>query len=236
MKYLLLYIYTIVSYSILYILTFLGSVLVLLLYPFGFRKTIRNLLALWARGTFVILAKRFTIKGKENINKDRNYILMANHSSIFDIMGIMSICPNIAWFGRAHLLKIPVFGKLLQSINYIPMETRDLRNTKLMIEKLVKNTKNQTVAIFPEGTRTVNGELAPFRKGFLHVMKASKLDILPVSLIGFYKFKPKNRFYFNYSEKLSAKVHRPIPYDELKNLTDQEIIERVKTTIESALF
>ena len=102
-----------------------------------------------------------------------------------------------------------------------------------MIEKLVKNTENQTVAIFPEGTRTLNGEINIFRKGFLHVLKASKMEILSISLIGFYKFKPKNRYYFDYSKKLSAKVHDPIPYSEVENLDDKEIIQKVKTIIES---
>ncbi len=231
----ILYIYTILVYLFLYPITLVGSLLVLILYPLGFKDTIRFLLQLWAQGTFIILAKNFQIIGKENIKKDKRYLLMANHSSIFDIMGVMSICPNIAWFGRAHLLKIPVFGNLLRAINYIPMKTSDLRNTKLMIEKLVENTENQTVAIFPEGTRTVNGEMNTFRRGFLHVLKASKLDILPISLIGFYEFKPKNRFYFDYNRKLSAKIHTPIPYSELENLDDNEIINRVKSIIESSL-
>lgn len=235
MRYPILYTYTILVYTILYPFTFFNILIVLMLNKFGFQKAVRQVLGFWAQGTFFILGKHFQIEGKENINKERKYLLMANHSSIFDIMGIMTIYPDVSWFGRAHLLRIPIFGKLLEVINYIPMKSTDLRNAKSMIEQLIKNTENQTVAIFPEGTRTINGETNTFRKGFLHVLKASKLDILPVSLIGFYEFKPKNRFYFKYSKKLSAKIHPPISYSELENLDDKEIISMVQSKIESAI-
>ncbi|MCD6089927.1 MAG: 1-acyl-sn-glycerol-3-phosphate acyltransferase [Bacteroidales bacterium] len=231
----ILYIYTLLAYMVLYPFTFLIVLLILTLNTFSFKKAIPFVIRFWASSTFLIIGKTFSIEGRENLDKSRKYILMANHSSIFDIMGIMAICPNIVWFGRANLMDIPVFGKLLEAINFIPMKSTDLKNAKFMIEQLVRSTENKTVAIFPEGTRTTNGEMNNFRKGFLHVLKASQLELLPVSLIGFYEYKPKNRFYFDYSQKLSAKIHAPIPYSELKNLEDKEIITIVKSKIESGI-
>ena len=231
----LLYIYTIIAYSILYVFTAILVLLSLLLNLIKGKKALHRIICFWAKGTFYILGKLFRIDGKQHINKENRYILMANHSSLFDIMGIMSIYPNVSWFGRAHLLNIPFFGKFLKSINYVPMKTSDLRNTKQMVEMLINKTENQTVAIFPEGTRTLTGDLNKFRRGFLHVLKATELDILPVSLKGFYKFKPKHRFWFDYSAKLSAKVHPPILYKDIKHLEDYEIINLVQTKIASAL-
>jgi len=231
-----LYIYTTISYLILYPFTFINVLIILTLNVFKLEKAIRAILRFWARGTFIIVGKSFKLEGKEHIDKNRKYILMANHASMFDIMAVMAICPSVSWFGRAHLLNIPIFGTFLKAINYIPMKSTDLRNTKQMVGQLINKTKNQTVAIFPEGTRTVNGEMNNFRRGFLHVLKASKLDILPVSLIGFFEFKPKDRFYFEYSKKLSAKIHKPIAYSELEKLNDKEIIRTVQSKIESALI
>lgn len=235
MRVAILHIYTILSYSVLYPFTFICVLVNLILNALDLQKAVRLVIGIWAFGSFLIIGKSFRIEGRENLNRERKYILMANHASLFDIMGIMTICPGVSWFGRAHLLKVPVFGKFLEVINYIPMKSSDLRNAKQMIEQLISKTQNQTVAIFPEGTRTSNGEMNNLRKGFLHVLKASELDILPVSLIGFFEFKPKNRFYFDYSTKLSAKIHAPIPYSELKNLEDKEIIAMVQSKIESAL-
>lgn len=235
MRIILHYIYTTLSYTVLYGFTSVLILFILLLNLLGLNKVIHYVLGFWARGVFLILGKRFSVEGRANINKDHKYILMANHSSLFDIPGITAIYPNASWFGKEYLIKIPVFGKLLKIINFIPMKSSDLRNTKFMIEQLIQQTENRTVAIFPEGTRTTNGELNSFRKGFLHVLRASKLDILPVSLVGFYEFKPKNRFYFNYSKRLSAKIHPPILYSEIESLDDKEIIHIVQSKIESAL-
>ncbi len=235
MKIFFLYTYTFITYSILYVFTAISVLLSLFLDLIKQKKSLRKIISFWAKGTFYILGKLFSIEGKKHINKEQNYILMANHTSMFDIMGIMSIYPNVSWFGRAHLLSIPFFGKFLKIINYVPMKTSDLRNAKKMVEMLISKTKDQTIAIFPEGTRTSTGELNKFRRGFLHVLRATELDILPISLQGFYKFKPKHRFYFDYSANLSAKIHPPIIYSEIKHLKDEDIINLVQTKIASAL-
>lgn len=229
------YLYTLLAYTLLHILTAVSVLISLLLYALGRNKAMNRVIHLWARGSFLIIGKRIHVEGSENLIKGKKYILMANHTSMFDIMGIMSIFPGVAWFGKEYLVKIPVFGTLLRGINYVPMKTTDLRNTKEMVNKLIKNTNNHTVAIFPEGTRTITGELSKFRKGFLHVLKASELDILPLSLIGFFEFKPKNRFYFRYRARLKVKIHEPLLYSELKELTNNEIINLVQVRIESVL-
>lgn len=235
MKRPLLYTYTILSYSLLYPFTFFVVLMILFLHTTRFQKPVPAVIKFWARGSFLMIGKFYKIEGRENVKPGQKYILLTNHSSLFDIMGIMSINANVSWFGRANLMQIPVFGKVLRVIHYIPMQSSDLRNTKTMIDQLIQSTENQTVAIFPEGTRTTTGDLNRFHKGFLHVLKASQLDILPVTLRGFYEFKPKNRFYFNYPVKLSARIHPPISYKGLEHLEDREIIEKVKTLIESAL-
>lgn len=235
MKRPILYTYTILSYSLLYPFTFFIVLTVLLLHTLRFQKTIPAIVKLWAYSSFLMIGKFYKIEGWEHFDKNRKYILLTNHSSLFDIMGIMAISSRVSWFGRADLMQIPVFGKVLRVLHYIPMQSTDLKNTKNMIGQLIKGTENQTVAIFPEGTRTTTGSLNRFHKGFLHVLKASQLDILPITLKGFYEFKPKTRFYFNYSVKLSARIHPPISYSGLKNLEDREIIEKVRASIESAL-
>ncbi|MBN1115927.1 MAG: 1-acyl-sn-glycerol-3-phosphate acyltransferase [Bacteroidales bacterium] len=229
------YIYTILAYMFLHILTAISVILSLVFYTLRWKKAMNTVIYFWARGSFLIIGKRLHAEGLANLEKGKKYILMANHTSMFDIMGIMSVFPGVAWFGREYLIKIPVFGTLLRGINYVPMKTTNLRNTKEMVNELIKNTNNQTVAIFPEGTRTVTGELSKFRKGFLHVLKASELDILPVTLIGFFDFKPKNRFYFRYRPRLTVQIHPPLFYSELKELADNEIINLVQSRIESVL-
>jgi 1-acyl-sn-glycerol-3-phosphate acyltransferase len=179
---------------------------------------------------------KFKIHGKEFIEKDKNYLLLANHTSIFDIMAIMAFFPGVSWFGKEYLTKIPVFGYFLKSINFIPMKTANVRNTKVMLEQLVLHSKGLTIAMFPEGTRTTDGRIHDFRRGFIHVLKVAELEVLPVTLKGLFELKPKTRFYIQLMSKAEVFIHKPIPKNELINQSDKEIITLVKNRIESVYY
>lgn len=198
------------------------------------KRPIRFISMLWAKSVFVILGKKFRVRGRENIEKDKRYILVANHGSLFDIVAIISFYPGISWFGHERLLKVPLFGKILQMTDYIPFKEPTYTNTRQMIEQLVYSSKYQTVAIFPEGTRTLNGNINQFYRGFIYLFRTRDIEILPVTLNGFYKLKPKNRFYINFDSILEVVIHKPIKREELINRNDCEIIDGVKSVIKSA--
>jgi 1-acyl-sn-glycerol-3-phosphate acyltransferase len=103
-----------------------------------------------------------------------------------------------------------------------------------MLDQLFQISRKQTVAIFPEGTRTLDGKINDFYKGFIYLLRSTDIGILPVTLNGFYKLKPKNRFYINFNSKLDVVIHKPIKREELIDKNDAEITDIVKVIIESA--
>jgi 1-acyl-sn-glycerol-3-phosphate acyltransferase len=221
-------------FGILYIFT---AICVLTTLIFAFLRLIKPIQVVsqaWAKSVFIIIGKRFRISGMENIKRESRYILVANHGSLFDIVAIMSIYPGISWFGHERLLKVPLFGRLLKMNGYIAFKEPTYRNTKAMIEQLILRSKAQTVAIFPEGTRTLDGKINDFYRGFIYLIRNSEVDILPLTLNGFYDLKPKNRSYINFDAELDIIVHKPIKREDLINKTDIEIVEAVKDIILSA--
>ena len=221
-------------FAILYCYTAVGVLIILIFAWLNLKGPIRLLSQLWAKTVFLIIGKKFHISGKENIREGARYILLANHASLFDIVAIMSFYPGVSWFGHERLLRIPLFGKILKMTDYVPFKEPTVKNTKQMLDQLVQKSKYQTVAIFPEGTRTLNGKINEFYKGFIYLLRTSDIAILPVTLNGFYKLKPKNRFYINFDSKLNIVIHPPLRREELIDKTDSEIIETVKSVIESA--
>ncbi len=215
-------------------LTALTVIIMLPFAYFGSGRVVRALLFAWSRLVFLSMGKKLRVHGRQNVLKDKRYILLANHSSLFDILAIVAFYPGVSWFGREHLLKIPVFGRVLKMINYVPMKATDLRNTREMIANITDSSKGNTVAIFPEGTRTLDGSINNFKKGFLHVLRATELSILPVTLNGFYHFKPKGRFYINFRSRLGVVIHPPIHSEDLDTKSDREIVDHIKGVIESA--
>lgn len=225
---------SVLLFGILYIYTAFGVLINLSLAFLHLKGPIHIISMVWAKSVFLIIGKKFVVTGKEYLNKKNRYILVANHASLFDIVAIMSFYPGVSWFGHERLLKVPLFGKLLKMNGYIPFKEPNYRNTKEMIDQLVMQSKDQTVAIFPEGTRTLNGKINEFYRGFIYLFRNSETDILPVTLNGFYDLKPKNRSYINFDARLAVVIHEPIKRDELIGKTDFQIVETVKSVIESA--
>lgn len=221
-------------FAILYCYTAVGVVIVFILITLKAKRAVQFLTKVWARSVFAIMGKKLTIKGKDNLDKNNRYILVANHASLFDIVAITSFYPQVAWFGHERLLKVPIFGGFLRLIGYIPFREPTIRNTRHMLDQLINRSKNQSVALFPEGTRTLNGQINPFFRGFIYLMRTGNTDILPITLNGFYDLKPKNRSSIDFGSKLEVIIHKPVPGEELKDKTDGEIIQRIKGIIASA--
>ena len=229
--------YSVISipvFAILYCFTAIIVFIVLIFATLKLRSPISFLSQFWAKSAFIIMGKKFKVHGREYIRTGKKYILVANHSSLFDIVAIMSFYPGISWFGHERLLKIPLFGRILKMTDYVPFREPNYINTRRMIEQLIQNSKNQTVAIFPEGTRTLNGRINTFYRGFIYLYRTRDIEIMPVTLNGFYDLKPKNRAYINFGSKLDIIIHEPIKREALEGKSDSEIIETVKGIIESA--
>jgi 1-acyl-sn-glycerol-3-phosphate acyltransferase len=225
---------TVPVYGILYVYTALGVFFAIFLSSLNAKKPVFLLSGIWARSVFLLMGKKIHIIGRENIEKGKKYILVANHASLFDILAIESFYPDVSWFGHERLLKVPVFGRFLKMTDYVPFREPTVTNTRHMLEQLMEKANNRSVALFPEGTRTISGKINPFFRGFIYLFRSRDIGILPVTLNGFYDFKPKTRFYINFGTRLEVVIHKPIPREELIDKNDNEIVDTVKTVIESA--
>ena len=221
-------------FGVLYVVTGISVIFVILLTWINAKRPAQFLTMIWSKTVFVLMGKNLRVSGKENINKNERYIVVANHASLFDIVAIISFFPQVSWFGHERLLKVPIFGKFLKMTDYVPFREPTVSNTRHMLQQLMEKSQNQSVAIFPEGTRTTSGKINPFFRGFIYLLKTRNISILPVTLNGFYDLKPKNRFYINFRSKLEVVIHEAIPKEELINKSDREIIDTIKTVIESS--
>jgi len=224
------------AFGIMYLFT---AIMIVAGLPFLFlriRFVVKSMMRFWAKGIFSLMGKKIHVRGIENLEKKKHFILLANHSSLFDIIAIITVIPDIVWFGHERLMKIPVFRRVLILTGYIPMRKTTFRNTKEMINQLIESSKENNIAIFPEGTRTLNGKMNDFYRGFIILLKSSQIGILPVTLNGFYRLKPKNRSYIDFSAGLEMVIHKMIPGNELIDKSDAEIAVTVKSVIESALI
>ena len=231
----LLILLTLVLYALLYsfsaIMLFVSIVASYLPGKFLLARAIQ----LWSRGLFLLTGSRLRIHGKENIPSKSNYLILANHTSLFDIPAIMAVFPYVSWLGREYLTRIPLFNHMQKRMNFVAVSKNPGTDVRRIIRQSVSSSSRFTIALFPEGTRTTDGKLQPFKRGFIHIMRGANLDILPVTLNGLFELKPKTRFSIHPFQRCDIIIHPPLRFNELVELSNSEIIERVQLAFESDL-
>jgi 1-acyl-sn-glycerol-3-phosphate acyltransferase len=220
------------TYAFVYFLTFVMVCAAILVALLGLRGVLTALVAVWARMPFWLVGRRLHIRGGEHIARTGRYLVVANHSSMYDIPAMLAVMPGMAIMGRETLLRIPVFGYFLRRIRYIPVERESFRRAPQALSEAVERTREGfSVGMFPEGTRTVDGEVQRLKRGFVRVLRQGHLDLLPLRIDGTWALKPKTRWYMDPRERIVVTIRPPIANDRLVNLPDDEIVEFVRQKI-----
>ncbi|MCA0233831.1 MAG: 1-acyl-sn-glycerol-3-phosphate acyltransferase [Bacteroidetes bacterium] len=186
-----------------------------------------------------ILGTRLGFKAKATLPTDRPVIFIANHQSMFDIVGmIWYLRKNFPIFvSKIELAKgIPSISYNLQKSGAALIDRQDGKQAIMEIArlaKLIEETKF-SAAIFPEGTRSRTGELKAFATGGVAILvkKAPNALVVPIAIKNTGKLNPKGIFPLSSFESLSWTVLAPI---EPKGKTIDEIVELAKSSIETEL-
>ena len=204
---------------------------------FRAKTVVKALTVFWANMMFWVYFKRIHIRGQENIEPNKSYLMLGNHSSAFDIPALMAVFPQVSWIGKESLAKIPLFGNMIAMMGFTPINTKNPMQARKSIDEAVLKAKNNLcIAMFPEGTRTQDGNLHDLKRGFIYILRNSQMDVMPFTMNGLYKLKKKKQWYLNPSQKIEVIFHKPIKNEDLINLTDKEIIEKVSAVIASDIY
>lgn len=150
-----------------------------------------------AQSLFAILLKlmgiRLMVHGQEHIRRDQTYLIMGNHQSLFDIFVIPCAIP-LCFTGieASYHFSLPVWGYLIRKWGCIPIERNNLEKAKQSLDQAKTTLLNGiSIVILPEGHRTQNGKIGPFKKGPFHLAKNTQAHILPFGIKGLFEFQQK---------------------------------------------
>lgn len=148
----------------------------------------------------------------EGVSFDKPRVIICNHQSHIDLTCQLIFTPNIIFLTNDWVWNNPFYGLLIRNAEYLPI--RDGIETLLpQLRSLVERGYN--IAIYPEGTRSVNGEIGRFHQGAFFVAQQLGLDILPMFLYGTGKVLKKRTRHLN-KGKVFIKVDKPITLKELE--------------------
>lgn len=172
--------------------------------------------------------------GLEQLDEKTNYLYMSNHVSNLDPPIIVPLLGRqIAVLAKKEIFRIPVLGAVLRTGGVVPV---DRSNRKAAIESVRDAVRvlqsGRSMLVYPEGTRSRDGKLLPFKKGPFHMASEAGVAIVPVTMLGTYEAWPKGKFAIHPGE-VTVVFHHPI--DPAQYTTRDALMTAVRESIESAL-
>jgi 1-acyl-sn-glycerol-3-phosphate acyltransferase len=141
------------------------------------------------------------------------------------------------WIAKKELFEIPVFGPSMRRGGYIPLDRGDGRKALQSIDEAATTIRQgKSVVLFPEGTRTTDGKLLPFKRGGFILARKAEVPIIPVTINGSGKINPANQIRL-FSGNITITLHPPVaaPAELRRNEAESWMMEHVRRQIDSAL-
>lgn len=210
----------------------LGSIVILVSFFDSKGNMSHKIARLWARSILAVSSIKVTVKGLSNIDPAASYIYMSNHQSNYDIPVLLGYLPiQFRWLAKAELFKIPIFGRGMRGAGYISIDRSNRRAAFKSLKEAAKIIKSGvSVLIFPEGTRSRDGNIRPFKKGGFVLAVDSGVPIVPVIIHGTRAIMPKGRILIKPGNVI-LEIQKPISTLNYARKTKEDLMEKVRNTI-----
>jgi 1-acyl-sn-glycerol-3-phosphate acyltransferase len=172
--------------------------------------------------------------GLDKIDPAGTYIFMSNHVSNLDPPILVPLIPGrTSVLAKKEIWKIPIVSKALDLAEIVPVERSNRDSAISSIRRAGEVMKHHiNMTIFPEGTRSPDGKLMPFKKGPFHLAAETGYPIVPITILGTYEMMPKGTSLIK-GGTATLVFHPPI--DPSKFAAREELVEAVRAAINNAL-
>lgn len=198
-------------------------------------NTVHYIGKFWSRMNLALTGVRVNIAGLENIRPGKPYIVMSNHQSHYDVWTLIGHIPlQLRWVMKKELRAIPIFGYGCGRMGHIYIDRRNPGQSHHELEAVrEKFSAGSSVVFFPEGTRSPDGNLLPFKKGGFVMSILHGVPILPVTIHGTREVLAKGSF-MPMPGRIDVMIHPPVKPGEYDMTTKESLMERVREIILSA--
>lgn len=182
----------------------------------------------WGRLICQMCQVRVDISGIEHLDPDATYIFVGNHASQFDIFAFQGYFPHdFRWIAKKELFRIPLFGPAMRRAGIIPIDRSAGRKAvKSLAQAAQRIRSGSSVLIFPEGTRSRDGRLMPFKSGAALLAIKSGVAVVPVGFNQTHQIMPKGAL-LPRPGTVYLRVGEPIDVSELTTADKQVFSERL---------
>ena len=189
----------------------------------------------WSKFSCWVFLIKVKVQGRENIDKKTSYIFVANHQGAYDIFTIYGFLDhNFKWLMKKSLEKIFLVGRACKNARHIFVDDSNIGAIKETIAQAQDTLKDgMSLVIFPEGSRSWDGKMIPFKRGAFMLAGEFNRPVVPLTIEG--SFDRLSRFAKQVSPGLiTPTIHKPI-YPGPKGFNTKQLMARCREDIESSL-
>lgn len=201
------------------------------------RRTVHELSRVLVRIFFLLPPLwRQRVEGLEHVDRKKRYVIVLNHNTVIDIPALYYVPLNFRWVSKREVFRVPFFGQFLVLHGDICI---DRGRASEALEQLVREGKRwiargASVAVFPEGTRSKDGEIHRFKAGAFTLAREAGVEILPVVLDGTKTLIRKNGL-FNWRNRITLRILEPVPAERIAAEEPHALMQSVHDTMCQAL-
>lgn len=199
--------------------------------PFGRRRVLlHRFTCAWASlYTWLNPLWPVTVRGREHVARGATYVMVANHLSLLDILVLFRLFRHFTWVSKAENFRVPVIGWNMRLNAYIPLRRGDRDSAAAMMATAEADLRDGTsVMVFPEGTRSRDGRLRPFKPGAFELAVRTGLPVLPIVVAGTGTALPARGWVLRGRHPITLTVLPAIPPD---GLSAAELSDRARAAI-----
>jgi 1-acyl-sn-glycerol-3-phosphate acyltransferase len=217
----LVYLWAPVANLLWYVYTIVMAILSLALWPFDRTGELQHWCARWwCRLVAWTIFARIHVHGVEHVQRGRPYVYMANHASIM---------------AKKSLFNVPFMGWHLRTAGHFPIDHGNPRKTATSVRRVIEGVRTgRSLAVFPEGKRTDDGQLQPFQPGAFKIALKAGVPIVPVTIRGTFTLLPRTSLAPR-PGRVDVIISEPIETKDYDEKTLPALIERTRAAIAAHL-
>jgi 1-acyl-sn-glycerol-3-phosphate acyltransferase len=199
-------------------------------------RVAHHIARLWGRAFIISSGIKVNIIGAENIVKDGPQIFISNHQGYFDIFSYTAYFPvQLRWIAKKELFKIPFVGWAMRAARYVSINRQVKKSAIRSIQEAVRLLNDGfSVVIFPEGTRSYDGKMLPFKRGSLIMINKTDAPVVPVTISGSYNIIRKKSLKIHRGE-INIMIDEPIYTSSMDKEEKGALLEKIRAKIEGNL-
>lgn len=183
----------------------------------------------WARAMLRAAGCRVRASGLGNLQPDAPQVIVCNHSSWFDIFALASVLPvGFHFVGKEELNRIPFFGRAWLAAGHISLDRSNRERAVASLRAAAERIRQErsAVILFPEGTRSRNGELQPFKRGAFLLASHARVPIVPTVVAGSFAVMPAGSRKVRPGE-IEVRFGTPFGAEEIRTTANEELAHQV---------